>query len=321
MYHPFGMQMPGRKYTQPNSNYRYGFNGKENDKDISEGGQDYGERIYDGRIGKFLSVDPLTIKYPWYTPYQFAGNTPIQAIDLDGLEPSFHIPNGIYKAATKTVVRKSKEVISGVGNILLGMIGLITQVPAAMHYGDNIQLKEWETEFPSIPNNNIFKDLVLPVFTSPIELGKKIKENPKNGESWGEVLGIVLLYRQGGKIVKGKPSNWGLVDVIDKHLSRDMFRTLNNEMDAGNVIMIQRMRDIQAGRLEATEIDVNFANHELTEFYLMEHEKMSYPDAHAESLKRHGIKNDKAAAGKIYTKEALDASDKQMRLEYENPKK
>jgi hypothetical protein len=28
----------------------------------------------------------LSPEYPWYTPYQFAGNTPIQAIDLDGLE-------------------------------------------------------------------------------------------------------------------------------------------------------------------------------------------------------------------------------------------
>lgn len=42
--------------------------------------------MYDPRIGKFLSVDPLTKSYPHYTPYQFAGNTPIQAIDLDGNE-------------------------------------------------------------------------------------------------------------------------------------------------------------------------------------------------------------------------------------------
>jgi hypothetical protein len=35
---------------------------------------------------KFLSVDPLSKKYPELTPYQFASNTPIQAIDLDGLE-------------------------------------------------------------------------------------------------------------------------------------------------------------------------------------------------------------------------------------------
>lgn len=82
------MMMPGRKYTQGSSKYRYGFNGKENDNDVKGTGnqQDYGKRIYDPRLGKFLSVDPITQKYPELTPYQFASNTPIQAIDLDGLE-------------------------------------------------------------------------------------------------------------------------------------------------------------------------------------------------------------------------------------------
>nr|WP_295877194.1 RHS repeat-associated core domain-containing protein [uncultured Chitinophaga sp.] len=71
--------------------YRYGFNGKENDNEIKGAGnqQDYGFRIYDPRIAKFLSVDPLTAQYPELTPYQFASNTPVQAIDLDGLE-KFH---------------------------------------------------------------------------------------------------------------------------------------------------------------------------------------------------------------------------------------
>lgn len=32
-------------------------------------------------------MDPLTSSFPWYTPYQFAGNSPIANIDLDGLEP------------------------------------------------------------------------------------------------------------------------------------------------------------------------------------------------------------------------------------------
>ncbi len=31
-------------------------------------------------------MDPLTSSYPYYTPYQFAGNKPISFIDLDGLE-------------------------------------------------------------------------------------------------------------------------------------------------------------------------------------------------------------------------------------------
>ena len=46
-------------------------------------------RIYDSRVGRFLSLDPLTKSYPWYTPYQFAGNKPIWAKDLDGLEELF----------------------------------------------------------------------------------------------------------------------------------------------------------------------------------------------------------------------------------------
>jgi RHS repeat-associated protein len=69
--------------------YRYGFNGKENDNEVKGEGnqQDYGLRIYDPRLGKFLSVDPMTKAFPYYSSYQFAGNTPIQAIDLDGGEP------------------------------------------------------------------------------------------------------------------------------------------------------------------------------------------------------------------------------------------
>ena len=46
---------------------------------------DYGFRIYDSRMARFLSVDPLTSSYPMLTPYQFASNSPIAAIDLDGL--------------------------------------------------------------------------------------------------------------------------------------------------------------------------------------------------------------------------------------------
>ena len=84
-YYPGGMNMPGRKFSG-GSGYRYGFNGKENDKDAGEGIQDYGMRIYDSRLVRFLSVDPIAKKYPELTPYQFASNTPIQAIDLDGKE-------------------------------------------------------------------------------------------------------------------------------------------------------------------------------------------------------------------------------------------
>jgi len=67
--------------------YRFGFNGKEDDRDWgTQNIQDYGFRLYNPSIGKFLSVDPLAPEYPELTTYQFASNTPLWAIDLDGLE-------------------------------------------------------------------------------------------------------------------------------------------------------------------------------------------------------------------------------------------
>jgi RHS repeat-associated protein len=80
-YFPFGMAMPGRS---TDAKHRYGFNGKETDPET--GIQDYGMRWYLPNIARFPSVDPITKKYPELTPYQFASNTPIMAIDLDGLE-------------------------------------------------------------------------------------------------------------------------------------------------------------------------------------------------------------------------------------------
>ena len=67
--------------------YHYGFNGKEKDDEAKGSGEqyDYGFRIYDPRAGRFLSVDPISKSYPELTPYQFASNTPVQAIDINGL--------------------------------------------------------------------------------------------------------------------------------------------------------------------------------------------------------------------------------------------
>ena len=43
-------------------------------------------RIYDPRLGKFLSVDPIGNKFPELTPFQFASDRPVDGIDMDGLE-------------------------------------------------------------------------------------------------------------------------------------------------------------------------------------------------------------------------------------------
>ncbi|QCD61814.1 RHS repeat domain-containing protein [Tenacibaculum maritimum] len=108
-YYPFGMLVPNR-HGQADS-YRYGFQGQEKDDEIKgEGAQyDYGFRIYDPRLGKFLSTDPLFNTYPFYTPYQFAGNSPIMAVDLDRLEMKI---SNTELSCIQTSRRKSKIEIS-----------------------------------------------------------------------------------------------------------------------------------------------------------------------------------------------------------------
>lgn len=85
-YYPFGMKMPGRIFNAA-AGYRYGFNGKEEDDEVKGDGnqQDYEMRIYDPRLGRFLSVDPLTSEFPWQSPFVFADNNPIALIDFKGM--------------------------------------------------------------------------------------------------------------------------------------------------------------------------------------------------------------------------------------------
>ena len=87
-YYPFGMVMPGRTWSATAAGYRYGFNGKENEDEVKGAGNqlDYGMRVYDPRVGRFLSLDPLQSKFPDQTPYAYAMNRPIDGIDVDGKE-------------------------------------------------------------------------------------------------------------------------------------------------------------------------------------------------------------------------------------------
>jgi len=84
-YEPGGSLLPGRNYSS--STYNYGFNGMRKDDEIHGAtgtSYDFGARLYDPRVGRWLSLDPLSNDYPAVSPYVFALNSPIQAMDPDG---------------------------------------------------------------------------------------------------------------------------------------------------------------------------------------------------------------------------------------------
>jgi hypothetical protein len=91
----------------------------------------------------------LTQSYPWYTPYQFAGNKPIIAIDIDGLEDKIivsQINNGKqekplrvltekdleFKAILNQLPKELKGVKPGVGTLQYNQF----RFSGVMHWGD-----------------------------------------------------------------------------------------------------------------------------------------------------------------------------------------
>lgn len=68
------------------STYRFGFNGMEEDNEVKGAGNslDFGARIYDPRLGRWLSVDPLVKDYPSWSPFNGFLNNPVIIIDPTG---------------------------------------------------------------------------------------------------------------------------------------------------------------------------------------------------------------------------------------------
>ena len=77
-YFSFGMPMPNRQIVGGEP-YRYAFQGQE--KDAETGKEAFQLRLWDGRIGRWLTTDPYN---EFHSPYLGMGNRPTVAIDPDG---------------------------------------------------------------------------------------------------------------------------------------------------------------------------------------------------------------------------------------------
>jgi len=108
-YLPYGEPFIDQRSTTWNS--RYTFSGKERD---GETGYSYfGARYYNSDISIWLSVDPLSDKYPNLTPYAYCANNPVKLVDPNGMEwettEDQNKANTLIETATKQKESKQQE--------------------------------------------------------------------------------------------------------------------------------------------------------------------------------------------------------------------
>jgi RHS repeat-associated protein len=109
-YSPFGSSIQELQYAYSDagdtSKYRFGFNGKEKDSETANDNFDFGARVYDGRLGRWFSLDKLTKESPNLSAYVFTINNPICFTDPDGNK-------ALYIIEGNTITIKALIVITG----------------------------------------------------------------------------------------------------------------------------------------------------------------------------------------------------------------
>jgi len=78
-YYPFGLAMDGRSWSS--EPYRFGYQGQFSEYDEETGWNAFELRMYDSKIGRWTSFDPLRAEF---SPYMAMGNNPLWYVDRMG---------------------------------------------------------------------------------------------------------------------------------------------------------------------------------------------------------------------------------------------
>jgi RHS repeat-associated protein len=105
-----------RNTYQRNSTWNapYTFSGKE--KDAETGYGYFGARYYDSGLSFWISVDPMSDKYPSMSPYNYCANNPVILVDPDGRDNVIYLVYlGNDKNFTNRFVKYANQALKDMG--------------------------------------------------------------------------------------------------------------------------------------------------------------------------------------------------------------
>jgi RHS repeat-associated protein len=113
--------------------HRFTFNGKESDSEVKGEGNslDFGARVYDSRLGRFLTIDPDNEKFAATSPFVYTYNNPLFFIDKNG-------ETGVASIEGNTIVIRATIIYYGDINLAdaRDMTNQIQNVCNSVHHED-----------------------------------------------------------------------------------------------------------------------------------------------------------------------------------------
>jgi RHS repeat-associated protein len=253
-YYPFGSLLPGRYSSS--ADYRYGFNGMEHDDEIKTdlNSYDFGSRIYDPRLGRWLSPDKVLQSKE--SPYSYVNDNPVIYVDRNGEDNVIYLV-ALPSAKSKVSITDPQSIADRANDIYESM-GLNTRVvvfesdqpfdPAHIDPSDSYALLGSVSELKSTVKSSSFsnelrlksEDLGSHSADQSVVGGKGILLNTEGVANYSKKTGDSQLDVAANTLVHGSGHNAG----FNHSLGDDILVTKNAEFNkysnkGTNLLMIE----------------------------------------------------------------------------------